>query len=225
MDSNILIIEDEKRSAHWLKTYLERDGFRTETAHDGKTGLDLARKTNPDLILLDLKLPVIDGNEVCRIIRKDSNVPIIMLTSRGSKEDKITGLNEGADDYIVKPYEPEEVISRINAVLRRTKGAMTRTLSCGPMQIDVERQLVKIGSDNVPVSHAQFLILEIFMKNPGVVLTRRQIIEQAFDDEFDAYERAVDTHIKRLRKLIERENFKPIKTIYGGGYKLECDSQ
>ena len=223
MDDYILIIEDEKRSAHWIKTYLERDGFRTDTAYDGKNGLDKARKTNPDLILLDLKLPLISGSEICRILRKESNVPIIMLTSKGSNEDKINGLNEGADDYIVKPFDPDEVISRVNAVLRRTKGKLSKQITCGPISLDIDKQLVKIDSEEVYLSHTQYAILEVLMKNQGAVLSRKQIIEQAFTDDFNAFDRAVDTHIKRLRRAIERDNFKPIKTVYGGGYKLVCD--
>ena len=208
-----------------MKTYLERAGFRAETANDGRTGLQLARRTSPDLILLDLRLPFMDGNEVCRVLRKESNVPIIMLTAKGSTEDRITGLNEGADDYIVKPFEPEEVIGRIRAVLRRTGGGelYSNELSCGPLTIDPSSQLVRIEEEIIPLTNAQFLVLSVFMKNPGVVFSRTRLIENAFGDDFNSYERAIDNHIRRLRKLINRDNFEPIKTVYGGGYKLVCD--
>ena len=170
----ILIIEDEIRSAQWMQTYLERAGFKAETANDGQAGLTAARSNNPDLILLDLKLPLINGNELCRILRKESNVPIIMLTSKGSKEDRITGLNEGADDYIVKPFEPEEVIGRINAVLRRTTGQTNIELSCGPIRVDEQKQTVFIDLENIPMTHAQFSVFLVFMKNPDIVLTREE---------------------------------------------------
>lgn len=224
MEANILIVEDEVRSAQWMKTYLERAGFSAEIAHDGQSGLNAARRIDPDLILLDLRLPVINGNEVCRILRRESDVPIIMLTAKGSKEDRIQGLDGGADDYIVKPFEPEEVIGRIKAVLRRTLGQMKRELTCGPIRVDEEKETVFIGQDLISMSHAQFAIFNVFIKHPDVVLTRRQIIEMAFENNFDAYERAIDTHIRRLRKLIHNEDFEPIQTVYGGGYKLVCAS-
>ncbi|MBI9107011.1 MAG: response regulator transcription factor [Spirochaetales bacterium] len=224
MNATILIVEDEARSAKWLKTYLERAGFCAEIAYDGQTGLNIARRINPDLILLDLMLPVLSGTEVCRILRKESDVPIIMLTARGSMEDRINGLDGGADDYIVKPFEPEEVIVRIKAVLRRTMGTMKKKLTCGPISIEEEKETVFIGEQPISLSHVQFAIFLVFIKNPGVVLTRGQIIEQAFDNDFDAYERAIDTHIRRLRKLIHRNGFEPIQTVYGGGYKLVCAS-
>jgi len=207
-----------------MKTYLERAGFNAAIAGDGQSGLNMARKLRPDLILLDLMLPVISGNELCGILRRESDVPIIMLTAKGSTEDRIQGINGGADDYIVKPFEPEEVIVRIKAVLRRTMGLMKKELTCGPIRVDEERESVHINDSQIQMSHAQFMIFSVFMNNPGVVLSRGQIIEQAFDGNFDAYERAIDTHIRRLRKLLHTDNFEPIRTVYGGGYKLVCAS-
>jgi len=208
-----------------MKTYLERAGFKAEIANDGQTGLNTARRIKPDLILLDLRLPLINGNELCRIIREESDVPIIMLTAKGGKEDKIHGLDGGADDYIVKPFEPEEVIGRIKAVLRRSMGQMKKEIICGPIRVDEERETVFIGQEQITMSHAQFAIFKVFIRHPEVVFTRRQIIELAFDDDFDAYERAIDTHIRRLRKLIHSAGFEPIQTVYGGGYKLVCASR
>lgn len=225
MEANILIVEDEIRSAQWMKIYLERAGFTAEIAYDGVEGLNTARRINPDLILLDLMLPRLNGNELCRILRRESSIPIIMLTARGSKEDRINGFDGGADDYILKPFEPEEVIVRIKAVLRRTKGQVQKEMICGPITIDVERETVYVGQNPIPMSHAQFAVLSVFMGHPDIVLTRRQIIELAFNDDFDAYERAIDTHIRRLRKLIHHEGFQPIQTVYGGGYKLVCASR
>lgn len=208
-----------------MKTYLEIADFHTEVAYDGQTGLNIFRKQKPDLILLDIMLPLIDGNELCRIIRKESDVPIIMLTAKGSSEDKITGLNGGADDYIVKPFEPEEVILRINAVLKRSMGLLRRELYCGRLRINEQEESVYVDDKQMLLTHAQFSILSVFANNPGVVLSRRQIIEQAFNEDFDAYERAIDTHIRRLRKIFHRSDFHPIKTVYGGGYKMVCSQQ
>lgn len=222
MFSTILIVEDEVRSAHWLKTYLERGGFRAQTAYDGLEGLKMARDLQPDLILLDLMLPGVGGNELFDILRAESEVPIIMITARGSREDRLKGLNQGADDYIVKPFEPEEVILRVKAVLRRSRGTIRTLHTCGPLTLDEEKEEVRWENELLRLSHAQFAILTVFMRQPGVVLSRRQIIEQAFPQDFDAYERAIDTHIKRVRKIIHREGFEPIQTIYGGGYKLQC---
>lgn len=224
MDAKILIIEDEVRSAQWMKTYLERAGFSAVMAHDGQDGLDTARRINPDLILLDLMLPRISGNEVCRRLRLESSVPIIMLTAKGGKEDRLNGFDGGADDYIVKPFDPEEVIVRIKAVLRRTSSFVQKKMACGIITVDLDKETVHIGDELVAMSHNQFVILAVFMGHPDAVLTRRQIIELAFDNDFDAYDRAIDTHIRRLRRLINRDGFKPIQTVYGGGYKLVCAS-
>jgi two-component system OmpR family response regulator len=223
LEAKILIVEDEIRSAKWMQTYLERAGFITIVAHDGQTGLSIARSEKPDLILLDLMLPVLSGSELCRILRLDSDVPIIMLTAKGSIDDRITGIEGGADDYIVKPFEPDEVVVRINAILRRTMGKMKKILNCGLISVDEECETVYIGKEIVLLSHTQFAILLFLLKNQGVVFTRGQIIEQVFNESFDAYERAIDTHIRRLRKLIHRNGFEPIKTVYGGGYKLVCN--
>ena len=205
-----------------MKMYLEKAGFRADTACDGQSGLNKARRLKPDLILLDLMLPVMSGSEVCRILRAESDVPIIMLTARGGMEDRISGLDGGADDYIVKPFEPEEVIVRIKAVLRRTMGSMRRIISCGPFRIDEQREAVYLNERQIILSHAQFTIFSVFMRHPDTVLSRSRIIELAFDNDFDAGERAIDTHIRRLRKLIHSKGFNPIETVYGGGYRLVC---
>jgi len=222
LEARILVVEDEVRTAQWIRTYLEKDGFSCQTARDGNTGLKLFRSYKPDLLLLDLMLPGIDGNELCRIIRKESDVPVIMLTAKGSKEDRLGGFGDGADDYITKPFEPEEVILRIRAVLKRSLGHEIRVLSCGPITLDLAGQTASVSGRNIELTHAQFSILTVFMNNPNVVLSRNRIIELAFGDDFDSFERSVDTHIRRIRKLIHSENYEPITTVYGGGYKLVC---
>ena len=222
MVDTILIIEDEKRIAQWIQVYLNRADFKAEIANDGKEGLRLARSVNPDLIILDLMLPQLSGEELCLILRRESDVPIIMLTSKSSKADRIKGLNGGADDYIVKPFDADELVVRVNAVLRRYKGQVQHLLSCGLLSLDEKSQMLSIDGEPVKLSRAQFEILSVFMHHPNTVLTRNQLIEQAFNNNFEAYDRAIDTHIRRLRKLIHKENFNPIQTVYGSGYKLVC---
>jgi two-component system response regulator ResD len=214
-----LIIEDDKRIANWIKIYFERAGFSVEIAHDGEIGLKLARSLTPDLIVLDLMLPRLDGMELCCILRRESDVPIIMLTAKGRQPDRIHGLESGADDYIVKPFDPEELVARAKAVLRRYIGRVRQTLTCGILTLDETTQQVMLDDQPINLSQAQFAILAAFMRHPNQVLTRDQLISLAFDD-FDAFDRAIDTHIRRLRKLIHLADFQPIQTVYGAGYKF-----
>ena len=217
-----MIIEDETRTADWIKTYLNRAGFAAEIAHDGQDGLILARSIKPDMIVLDLMLPRLNGMELCRILRRETEVPIIMLTAKGAKEDRINGLNEGADDYILKPFDPDELVVRIKAVLRRYKGSVQKILTCGILTLDEDTQQVSMNGELLKVSHAQFNILKAFMRHPNILLSRNQLIALAFNNEFEAFDRAIDSHIRRLRKLVHKDDFKPIRTIYGAGYKLVC---
>lgn len=222
MNHTILVIEDETRIAHWIKVYLERAGFTAENAFDGQSGLKQARILKPDLIILDLMLPRLNGMELCKILRMESDVPIIMLTAKGTKEDRINGLEEGADDYIVKPFDADELVVRVKAVLRRSEGAVLRILKCGDLSLNEETGQVYLKERELPVSHAQFSLLSVFLHHPNIIFTRAQLIEQAFNNDFEAYERAIDTHIRRLRKLINLNDFQPIRTVYGAGYKLIC---
>jgi len=218
----ISVIADDTSSAHWIKVYLERAGYAVVLSHDGVTGLESARKVNPALIVLDIMLPGLDGREICSILRKESDIPIIMLTARGAKSDKIESLSEGADDYIVKPFDPDELIVRIKAVLRRYKGNVKSIIKCGLLYLDERSRKISIDGDQIELSKAQYTIMAVFMNHPNTILSRSQLIDQAFDTDFEAYERAIDSHIRRLRKLIHRKNYEPIKTYYGSGYKLEC---
>ena len=220
--NSVLIIEDEPRTAKWIKIYLERADFTAEIADNGQEGLLKARSIKPDLILLDLMLPRLNGMELCRILRCESDVPIIMLTARGTKEDRLDGFDGGADDYIVKPFDPDELVVRVRAVLRRSKGEIRNILTCGKLSIDESARLVSFNGQEIKLSRAQFDILITFMRHPNILLTRSQLIEQAFSNDFDAFDRAIDTHIRRLRKLIHIGDFQPIQTIYGAGYKLVC---
>lgn len=218
----ILVIEDEEKISRWITIYLEKAGYETITAYDGSEGLELVRSALPDLILLDLMIPKIRGEEVCNRIRQKNDVPIIVLTAKNTKRDIINCLDLGADDYISKPFDPDELISRVNAVLRRSAGETLSILKCGPMEYCREKGRLTIEGEEVAMSAAQLMILEVFMKNPNVIFSRAQLIESAFPSQFNGYERAIDNHIKRIRNLINRKDYNPIKTIYGGGYKLEC---
>ena len=152
-------------------------------------------------------LPHMNGMEICRILRRESDVPIIMLTAKGAKENRIQGLDDGADDYMVKPFDPDELIVRIKAVLRRSRGQVQKIVTCGDLTIDVDSGEVHLEGRLIKLSAAQFAILSAFMHHPNTILTRTQLIEQAFNNNFEAYDRAIDTHIRRLRKLIHQDNF------------------
>lgn len=220
MSNLILIIEDEKRIANWLKVFFEDAGFQAEVAYDGETGLDLAHTLEPDLIVLDLMLPRLDGMEVCRILRRESNIPIIMLTAKETHADRIEGLENGADDYVVKPFDPEEVVARAKAVLRRVNDKVQQVLTCGNIAIDETTQAVTVNQQSIKLSQTQFSLLVVFMRHPNQVLTRNQLIALAFDNNFEGFDRAIDNHILRLRKQISVNDEQPIETIYGAGYKF-----
>ncbi|MCY4415512.1 MAG: response regulator transcription factor [Chloroflexi bacterium] len=220
MNGTVLIVEDDTRIANWVKVYFERAGFSAEVAHDGETGLNLARELEPDLMILDLMLPRLDGVELCRILRRESDVPIIMLTAREAHTERISGLDSGADDYIVKPFDPDEVIARAHAVLRRVKGKVQQVLTCGNITLDETTRTVTVDEEPVPLSQAQIALLATFMRHPNQVLTRDQLISLTFNDEFEGFDRAIDNQVARLRRQINRGGRQPIQTVYGAGYRL-----
>ena len=216
----ILIVEDDTTIAGWLKLFLEQEGFAVETAHDGAAGLTLARSLAPDLIILDLMLPRLDGMELCRTLRRESDVPIIMLTARAALADRTRGLDGGADDYVVKPFDPEEVAARAKAVLRRVHDKVQQRLTHGRITIDETTRRVTVDQKPVDLSRTLYLLLAAFMRHPDQVLSRDQLIALAFDDDFDAYDRSIDNHVFRLRKQIAADGFQPIQTVYGSGYRF-----
>ena len=220
MSQLILVVEDDTTIANWLRVFLEEEGFAVEVAHDGRTGLSLARSLAPDLIVLDLMLPLLDGMELCRVLRRESNVPIIMLTAKAGLADRTRGLDTGADDYVVKPFDPEEVVARAKAVLRRVQDKVQQRLRHGYITIDETTRRVTVDEKPINLSRTQFLLLATFMRHPNQVLTRDQLIALAFDDDFDAYDRSIDNHIFRLRKQIAVDGFQPIQTVYGSGYRF-----
>ena len=220
ISGKVLIIEDDTRIANWVKVYFERAGYTATVAHDGLSGLKLARRMNPDLIILDLMLPRIEGVELCKILRQKSDVPIIMLTAKEAPAERIVGLESGADDYVVKPFDPDEVIARAEAVLRRVQHRIQRILTGGNITLNETTGIVTVDDEPVTLSHAQTALLSTFMRHPNQLLTRDQLISLAFDDDFDGFDRAIDSHIARLRKQINRDGRQPIETVYGAGYRF-----
>ena len=223
MSGTVLIIEDDRRIADWVRVYFERAGFSAEVAHDGESGLALARDLTPDLIILDLMLPRLDGVELCRILRRESDVPIIMLTAREAPAERIIGLDNGADDYIVKPFDPEEVIARAEAVLRRVKGKVQQVLTDGSITLNETLGIVAIDEEPVPLSQTQMALLATFMRHPNQMLTRDQLISLTLNSEFEGFDRAIDSQIARLRKQINRDGRQPIQTVYGAGYRFVAE--
>ena len=225
MSGTVLIIEDDTRIANWVKVYFERAGFRAEAVHDGELGLETARNLSPTLIILDLMLPGIDGVELCRILRRESDVPIIMLTAREAPAERINGLESGADDYVVKPFDPEELVARAEAVLRRVKGRVQQVLTHGRIELNETTGTVTVGEEQVVLSQAQMALLSTFMRHPDQVLTREQLIALTFNDEFDGFDRAIDNQVARLRKQITRDGKQPIQTVYGAGYRFVSEDR
>ena len=225
MSGRVLIVEDDTRIANWVKAYFERAGFSAEIAHDGESGLALARDLVPDLVILDLMLPCLDGVDLCRILRRESEVPIIMLTAREAHADRIIGLDSGADDYIVKPFAPEEVIARAQAVLRRVKGRVQQVLTKGNITLNETTQSVTVAGEPVVLSQAQIALLSTLMRHANQVLTREQLISLTFNDDFDGLDRAIDSQIARLRRQIDRHGRQPIQTVYGAGYRFVAEEE
>ena len=225
MSGTVLIIEDDTRIANWVKLYFERAGFAAEVARDGESGLALARNLTPDLVILDLMLPRLDGIELCRILRRESEIPIIMLTAREAPAERIIGLDSGADDYIVKPFDPEEVVARAEAVLRRAKGRVQQVLTRGNITLNETTRSVTVNGEAVDLSQAQIALLSTFMRHSNQVLTRGQLISLTFNHEFEGFDRAIDSQIARLRKQISRDGSQPIQTVYGAGYRFVAEDE
>ena len=233
MNQTILVVDDDKEIVRLLRGYLTKAGFTVLTAHDGHTAVHTLRREKPDLVLLDLMLPDMDGWDITRIIRGDANLAqtiIIMLTARVEDSDKIVGLEIGADDYVTKPFNPPEVVARVRAQLRaktrHTQGgaivAQTITLNTGDLQMDVGKREVVVNGRIVDLTPTEFTLLQTLMENPGYVYTRNELIEKGLGHEYIGMDRTLDSHIKNLRKKIEPDPKKPtyIQTVYGIGYRL-----
>jgi DNA-binding response OmpR family regulator len=221
----VLIIEDQVKIVHWLTTFLEQANFEVLSAFDGATGLQIARSEQPDVIILDLMLPDMDGLDVCRTLRQRSDAFIIMLTARVEEADRLIGLELGADDYVTKPFSPREVVARIRALLRRANGALTtqpRALTCGPLVLDPVRRTCTLDGSPIALTPTEFSILETLMRNQGIPFTRERLITEALGFDYAGYERTVDVHIRNLRRKIESNPQEPrfILTVFGVGYRF-----
>ena len=227
MASTVLIMEDDPHTVEVVRLYLERDGHNVLSASDGVQGLRLAREAHPDLVVLDLMLPAMDGLEVCRILRQETDVPIVMLTARVDEEDRLAGLELGADDYITKPFSPRELAARIRAVLRRTNrdaaaGGPTE-LTFGDISVKLSQRTLHVQDTPVRLTPTEFRLLVVLMRDPRQVFTRDQIIDLAFGYDFQGFDRTVDAHISSLRRKLEAAlgSKRYIHTVYGIGYRLE----
>jgi two-component system, OmpR family, alkaline phosphatase synthesis response regulator PhoP len=220
----ILVVDDEERIVNIVRAYLEKEGYRVVTAGDGRQALRVAQRERPDLVVLDLMLPELSGWDVCRELRRDSSVPVIMLTARDDETDKIVGLELGADDYVTKPFSPKELVARIKAVLRRGRAAPTgaKAAEIGDLLIDSERHEVRKQGKLLSLTPSEFGLLEALAGSPGRVYTRLQLLERVQGEAFEGYERSIDSHIKNLRQKIEDDPRQPryVLTVFGIGYKL-----
>jgi len=229
--NNILVVEDEKNIADVIRAYLEKERFNIFTASDGKMALEIFEREDIHLIILDLMIPKIPGEEVCKKIRATSNVPIIMLTAKIHEEDRIEGLSIGADDYVLKPFSPRELVSRVKALLRRAyphsrPGAEKLSFNNGDLEIDIDKMIVKKNNKNANLTTNEFKILLALISNQNMVLSRDQLILSAFGHDYEGFDRTIDAHIKNIRQKIETNPKSPqyIHTVYGAGYKFQIEN-
>ncbi|HKF00040.1 MAG TPA: response regulator transcription factor [Actinomycetes bacterium] len=221
----ILVVEDESRIAQLVRDRLEHAGYGVVVAGDGDTALASARRSRPDLVVLDLGLPGRDGLDVARALRRTSTVPIVILTARGDETDRIVGLELGADDYVVKPFSPKELVARVRAVLRRTEAARAdgpEVLRVADVEVDLPRMRVTVGGRPVELTPTEFQLLATLVREPGRVFTRGQLLDAVHGVAFESYERAVDAHVKNLRRKIEPAPGRPryLLTVHGVGYRF-----
>jgi two-component system, OmpR family, alkaline phosphatase synthesis response regulator PhoP len=221
----VLVVDDDVKTVELVKLYLSRDGYRVITAYDGVEALRLARQSHPDLIVLDLMLPGMDGLEITRTLRSESDVPIIMLTAKTTEQDRLTGLSLGADDYVIKPFSPKELAARVRAVLRRFPDEPqqgTEEIKYGDLTVNFVKRVASLSGIPLSLTMIEFKLLGVLIKEPGRVFSRAQLIEKALGYDFDGFDRTIDVHILNLRRKLEPDPKKPkyIKTLYGAGYKL-----
>jgi DNA-binding response OmpR family regulator len=225
--NKVLVVEDEEKIASAVRAYLERDGFAVITASTGKDALILAERDRPDLLVLDLRLPDMPGEEVCEKIRRRSGIPILMLTAKSSEDDKIAGFSLGADDYLVKPFSPRELAARVRALLRRAQADKPLLdiirFDGGRFVLDLRRRALFRDGADMELTGREMDILTALAANPGIVYTREQLLDKVFGMDFEGLDRTVDVHIKNLRRKIEENPDRPrfIRTVYGKGYKFE----
>jgi two-component system alkaline phosphatase synthesis response regulator PhoP len=221
--ATVLVVDDEPKIARLLRDYLERAGFGVSVAHDGREALMRVRTERPDLVILDLGLPQLDGLDVTRALRRDGDVPILMLTARDDEADRVAGLELGADDYVTKPFSPREVVARVRAILRRHgRGTGAELVRIGSLEVDAARMRVAVDGRTVEVTATEFALLAALARQPGRVFTRAQLLDAIHGTAFDSYERAIDAHVKNLRRKLETDPHQPrlLLTVHGVGYRL-----
>lgn len=226
----VLIVEDDARTARLLATYLDNEGFSTRTAGNGRDGLRYFQETPPALVILDLMLPGMSGWDVCRELRKTSKVPILILSARDQEGDRIRGLELGADDYVVKPFSPKEVVARVNAILRRStpqSPAPPSTKQCGDLQLHTTSKDAVLQGKRIELTRSEYLLLDAFMSNPGKTFSRAELVGVLYPEGEEVVDRVVDVHIGELREKIELDRGNPrlIKTIRGFGYRFTTEEE
>ncbi len=225
-DQKILVVEDEKKIADLLKEYLENGGFQVSVLDRGDKVISDVKKTPPDLLILDIMLPGMDGMDICREIRTFSNIPIIMVTARIEEIDRLIGLEIGADDYICKPFSPREVVARVKAILRRTSSKLeVKNIKIGAISLDEDRWIVTINTQELTLTPNEFKLLKVMMANPNRVFSRGELVNHVQGYEFEGYDRTIDSHIKNLRKKLNRQlpGIEVIGSVYGVGYKFNAN--
>jgi two-component system alkaline phosphatase synthesis response regulator PhoP len=220
----VLVVDDEPKIVQLARDYLEHAGFTVASASDGREALASFRARSPDLIVLDLGLPLVDGLDVARAVRKSSNVPIVMLTGRGDEADRVAGLELGADDYVTKPFSPKELVARVRAVLRRAEVAATPAdiVRAGDVTIDIPRMSVQVKAKVIELTPTEFQLLATLARAPGRVFTRSQLLDAVHGVAFESYERAIDAHVKNIRRKLEPDSREPryLLTVHGVGYRF-----
>lgn len=226
----ILVVEDDRNIASLVEQYLSRDGFAVLRAADGPTGLTYARRENPSLVILDVMLPGKDGWEVCRELRRESDVPILMLTARADEMDRVVGLSIGADDYVVKPFSPRELVERVKAILRRTRppaSAPAGVREFGPIRLDPEKHSVTMAGEAVSLTPSEFKLLQTLMGYPGKVFSRAELLDRLYSDGGEVIDRVIDVHMGKLRQKLEPDPSNPryLLTVHGVGYRLSDEEE
>jgi DNA-binding response OmpR family regulator len=226
MANTILVVDDEKNIVQLARLYLGNEGFQVEEAYDGRQALEKARSINPDLIVLDIMMPEMDGLTVCKELRKTSNVPVIILTARGDDVDKIVGLEVGADDYVTKPFNPRELVARVKAVLRRSQnaGSPDAVLEVGDVKLDPARREVWVAGKPITLRAKEFDLLTAFMRHEGLVLDRERLLSLVWGQDFYGDTRTIDVHVAWLREKLNGATAR-VQTVWGVGYKLVLDEQ
>ena len=226
MTGTILVVDDEKNIVQLARLYLNNEGFRVEAAYDGGQALEKAKSLRPDLIVLDIMMPELDGLSVCKELRKTSNVPIIILTARGDDIDRIVGLELGADDYVTKPFNPRELVARVKAVLRRAsqEAPTQQVLEADGLQLDTARREVTVEGEPVTLRAKEFDLLAAFLRHPGIVLDRERLLQLVWGTDYFGDTRTIDVHVAWLREKLARSKRVKIQTVWGVGYKLVVDA-